>query len=91
MPVLLAPDCIQTLRTKLVPERVQSQWTSGTYRDGEIVPHVPPHNAVPEEVDPPPTFAGFLPVYEPPCSIEGTDQPKTSEEEYDEGSCTALC
>lgn len=63
MPWLLAPDCIQTPRTKLVPETLKSQWIGGTYRDGEIVPHVPPDDAVPEDVDPPPTLAGFLPVY----------------------------
>lgn len=62
-----------------------------TYRDGEIVPHVPPDNAVPDGVDSSSTLAGFFPVYEPPCSVEGTDQPKTCEEEGDEGSRAALC
>lgn len=89
MPQLLAPDCLQTLRGSL--NLLRADGISGTYRDGEIVPHVPPDDAVPEGIDPPPALAGFVPVYEPPRSVEGTDQPKTGEEEGDEGSCAALC
>lgn len=89
MPQLLAPDCLQTPRRS--PSLLRADGIGGTYRDGEVVPHVPPDDAVPEGVDLPPTFAGFFPVYEPPCSVEDTDQPKTREEEGDEGSYAALC
>lgn len=61
-----------------------------TYRDGEIVLHVSPDDAVPDAVHPSPTFARRVPVQKPPCCIHDADQPKASEEEADEESYAAL-
>lgn len=41
---------------------LQADGIGGTYRDGEIVPHVPPDDTVPDGMDPPPAPSGLFPV-----------------------------
>ena len=58
------------------------RWGSpSTHRDGEVVPHVLPHEAAPEGLDGPAPLPRRVPVQVPPGGIQDADQPEPCEQE----------